>query len=51
MECSAKDNINIDKLFDDMAKLLMQKNFTVSSIVHLMIVLVSALRLGFARSS
>ena len=29
-ECSAKDNINIDKLFEDMAKLLMQKHATVS---------------------
>ena len=32
-ECSAKDNINIDKLFDDMAKLLMQKVASVSVFV------------------
>ena len=31
LETSAKDNINIDKLFDEMGKLLMQKNADVSS--------------------
>ena len=30
LECSAKDNINIEKLFDEMSKLLMEKNYTVS---------------------
>ena len=30
LECSAKDNINKEKLFQDMSKLLMEKNLTVS---------------------
>ena len=32
LECSAKENTNIEKLFTEMSKLLMEKNATVSKL-------------------